>query len=142
MTNTAWRSHLGLTGLPEVTPEEAGRTLAGIAASVRLTFFAHYGTDTAGHKGEMVEGVSALEMVDSFLQGVLAALPPATLLVLASDHGNLEETTRSHTKNPVFTLLVGPGARELGSRLGRITDIAGAILDFLLLPSLPWNGPA
>jgi 2,3-bisphosphoglycerate-independent phosphoglycerate mutase len=79
--NTAWRTRLGLVHLPEVTPEEAGRNLARIAGKAGLTFFAHYSTDTAGHKRTMPDAVAALERVDAFLGGVVPALQPRTLLV-------------------------------------------------------------
>jgi len=129
--NTAWRTRLGLVHLPEVTPEEAGRTLARITAQAGLTFFAHYSTDTAGHKRTMADAVAALERVDAFLGGLVPALPPQTLLVLASDHGNIEDISQGHTLNPTFSLLLGPGAEELGAGLSRITDIPGLILRYL-----------
>jgi 2,3-bisphosphoglycerate-independent phosphoglycerate mutase len=131
IVNTAWKTRLGLTHLPEVTPREAGRNLARIAETARLTFFAHYSTDTAGHKKDMGEAVEALERVDSFLGGVLEALPPSTLTVLASDHGNIEDVTSGHTRNPTLALLAGPGAARLRRGLTRITDLSGMILRHL-----------
>jgi hypothetical protein len=129
--NTAWRTRLGLVHLPEVTPQEAGRNLARIAAEASLTFFAHYSTDTAGHERTMEAAVAALERVDTFLGALVPALPPQTLLVLGSDHGNIEDITQGHTKNPTFSLLLGPGAKELGVGLSRITDIPELILEHL-----------
>jgi len=129
--NTAWRTQLGLAHLPEVTPEGAGRNLARIAAGAGLTFFAHYSTDTAGHKRTMADAVNALERVDAFLGGLVPALPPQTLLVMASDHGNIEDVTQGHTRNPTLGLVLGPGARELGAGLSRITDVPGLILRYL-----------
>jgi len=129
--NTAWRTRLGLVHLPEVTPEQAGRNLARITGEAALTFFAHYATDTAGHERAMEPAVAALERVDAFLGGLVPALPPRTLLVLASDHGNIEDITQGHTLNPTFNLLLGPGAKELGAGLSRITDIPELILEHL-----------
>jgi len=129
--NTAWRSRLGLVHLPEITPPEAGRNLARITGQAGLTFFAHYSTDAAGHKRTMADAVAALERVDAFLGGVVPALPPQTLMVLASDHGNIEDVTQGHTRNPTFSLFLGPGAREVGKGSSRITDIPGLILRYL-----------
>jgi hypothetical protein len=129
--NTAWRKRLGLVHLPQVTPQEAGRNLARITQGAGLTFFAHYSTDTAGHQRTMKDGVAALERVDAFLGGVIPALPPRTLLVVASDHGNIEDITEGHTLNPTFSLFVGPGSHELGEGISRITDIADLILRYL-----------
>jgi hypothetical protein len=62
---------------------------------------------------------------------LVPALPPQTLLVLGSDHGNIEDITQGHTKNPTFSLLLGPGTKELGVGLSRITDIPELILRHL-----------
>ncbi len=135
MVNTAWRTRLGFTQLPEISHVEAGRNLARITEGADLTFFAHYSTDTAGHERDMGAAVSALEKVDSFLGGLLSALPQGTLLVLASDHGNIEDITKGHTHNPVLGLLVGPGAKELARGVSCITDIPGLILHALTKPA-------
>jgi hypothetical protein len=129
--NTAWRAQLGFTHLPKITPAEAGRNLARISEGVGLTFFAHYSTDTAGHERNMEVAVGALERVDAFLGGLVPALPPETLLVLASDHGNIEDISQGHTRNPVLCILLGPGAEGLAQGISRITDVPGLILDLL-----------
>ncbi|MFC1661070.1 alkaline phosphatase family protein [Gemmatimonadota bacterium] len=131
ITNAAWRTHLGFTHLPDITPEGAGQNLARIATPATLTFFAHFSTDTAGHKREMEPAIQALEKVDRFLGAVLTGLPPDSLLVVSSDHGNLEDITQSHTLNPVLTLLAGPGANDLARGLTEITDVPGLILGLL-----------
>jgi hypothetical protein len=128
ITNSAWITRLGFHELPRPTPEEAGENLAAIASDADLTFFAHYGTDTAGHERSMEPGVRAVEKVDRFLGGLQEALDPETLLVLSSDHGNLEDITRGHTTNPVMTLVVGRKAASLSKGVARITDVPGLIL--------------
>jgi len=128
IVNSAWKTRLGYTALPDVTPLGAGRNLARIANGFDFTFFAHYATDYAGHRRKMPEATRALERVDSFLDGVLEGLSPDILLVVASDHGNLEDITTGHTLNPVFTLLKGPMAHPLRDGKTRITDIPGLIL--------------
>jgi 2,3-bisphosphoglycerate-independent phosphoglycerate mutase len=130
--NTAWRTRLGLADLPEITPDEAGRTLARIATEAELTLFAHYSTDSAGHTRSMEAAVHSLERVDAFLAGLIPALPPETLLVLASDHGNIEDISQGHTRNPTFGLLWGPGAKKLGAGLSSITEIPRLILGHLI----------
>lgn len=131
IVNTGWRTHLGHTDLPEISPETAGRTLARIAAGADLTVFAHYSTDLAGHRGGMRGAVRALQLVDRFLAGVLDALSERTLLMMASDHGNIEDVTGGHTRNPALGLVVGDGAPVLARRLDAITDVAGALLAWL-----------
>ncbi len=130
IVNRAWREVLGHTEVPEVTPEEAGRNLAAIASDHDLTLFAHYDTDRAGHRAGMAGCVEALERVDGLLAGLLPALPPDALLVVASDHGNVEDVSGGHTRNPALGILAGAGAKELEPPT-RITDVAPLILDVL-----------
>ena len=129
--NTGWREHLGHTELPVVTAAQAGATLARIAAAHRLTFFAHYATDTAGHRGGMDGAVAALERVDEFLGGYLGAAPPDAVLLIASDHGNVEDVSGGHTRNPVLGVIAGPHAERRAAGLGSILDVTPAVLGWL-----------
>lgn len=129
ITHEHWRKRAG--DLPDVTPGEAGRRLARIAAGAEVTLFAHYDTDHVGHRGGLEEAVRALEKVDAFLGAVADALPADTLLVVASDHGNVEEVAGGHTLNPVPILAAGPGREAVAARVRSITDVAPAILELL-----------
>lgn len=131
IVNTTWRSHLGYQDLPEVTPFQAGSNLARIADGADLTFFAHFNTDYAGHRGGMDGGVAALERVDEFLGGLLEGLGPDFLLVVASDHGNLEDVRAGHTRNPALTILAGAQAHAHRDGLEDITQIPDLILKVL-----------
>ncbi len=131
IVNDGWRRHLGHDALPRVTAAEAGRNLAGIAGDHDLTLYAHYATDTAGHRGGMEGAVAALERLDAFLGGVLEALPGDCTLILASDHGNIEDVRAQHTRNPALGLVVGPGAGDAGERMRDLTDVAPAVLELL-----------
>lgn len=127
LTNETWRERLGRTNLPRITPHQAGENLARIAAAHHFTLFAHYATDTAGHTGEMATAVAALERFDEFLGGVLAALPPEVLLLVTSDHGNIEDIRGGHTRNPALLLAVGPGHEEVVRGVGELTGVVGQI---------------
>ncbi|MDT8342563.1 MAG: alkaline phosphatase family protein [Longimicrobiales bacterium] len=129
--NHGWRHRLGFAALPEVAPQAAGRTLGRIAARHRLTLWAHYATDTAGHRGGMAGARAALERVDTFLGGVLETLPRGHLLMLVSDHGNIEDVRGGHTRNPALTLLAGPEAVERSRTLETLLDPAPRILEWL-----------
>lgn len=122
ITNERWRERLG-RDVPEVTPEEAARTLARIASGAEMTLFAHYDTDYTGHRGSLGAAVAALERVDAFLGALVDALPGDALLVVGSDHGNLEDVRAEHTRNPVPLLAVGAG-REAFADARSILDVA------------------
>jgi 2,3-bisphosphoglycerate-independent phosphoglycerate mutase len=130
ITNEGWRDRLG-ADVPLVSPADAGETLARLAAQHAFTLFAHYDTDLVGHRREMAGAVGALEKVDAFLGGLLGTLSDATLLLVASDHGNIEDVRVGHTENRVPVIAYGPGAAHLADRVDAITDVAPAILDLL-----------
>ena len=123
IVNDGWRDRLRHRHVPRVTPAQAGRNLAAIAGAHDLTLFAHYTTDTVGHLRSMVEAVTALERLDAFLGGVLDELSADTLLLVASDHGNLEDVTSGHTRNPALGLAAGPGMAE-ASKLRDLREVA------------------
>jgi hypothetical protein len=133
--------HLGHTSLPDVTPEEAGANLGRIAAQADLTLYAHYSTDTVGHRGTMDEAIDALETVDGFLAGILAELPADHSLLVASDHGNIEDMSAGHTLNPALGIAAGPAADRWANELESILDVGPAILRHLGSPrSMPTPG--
>lgn len=120
-------------GLPEVSPQEAGRRMARLARSHDFTLYEHFQTDQAGHERDMDRGVELLERLDLLLDAVLEATDrDETLVVVASDHGNLEDLrTRSHTKNPVPTMLWGTGRAAVADGIHTLADIAPALLRHL-----------
>ncbi len=128
IVNDGWREHLGHDWLPEVGEVEAGRALAAITRQADLTLYAHYATDTAGHKGSMQLAEAALERVDRFLGGVLEELPDDCTLFIASDHGNVEDVTAQHTRNPVLALAAGPAAHAVAEGMHSIMDVTPTLL--------------
>ena len=68
-------------------------------------------------------------MVDALLGGVLDAVDLArTLVLMVSDHGNLEDRRHDvHTRNPVPALLVGFGRESVGSALRSLMDVTPAL---------------
>jgi hypothetical protein len=130
IVNDGWRRHLGFETLPQVTPQEAGVNLARISREAELTLFAHYATDAAGHTRDMGAAVRALERVDAFFEGVLSQLSSDTLLLVASDHGNIEDVAAGHTRNPALGIASGPGANDAAS-LSDIRGVAPLVLRVL-----------
>lgn len=128
ITNTGWREQLG-RDVPRITPAEAGANLAAIVAAHDLTLFAHYATDTVGHLRELAPAVTALERVDAFLGGLLDALPGDATIVIASDHGNIEDVRVQHTRNPALGMVIGPAPG--GVTPAAITDVAALVYALL-----------
>lgn len=128
-TAAGWRDHLGYADVPLLSPAEAGRQIAALAATYDFSFFEHWPTDQAGHRGPFDEAVAHLELIDAALGGLLAAWDDDRgLLIITSDHGNLEEKGhRQHTRNAVPTILVGRDHAAHAAAIHDLTDIAPVV---------------
>ena len=136
-TGQGWRDHLGYTDMPLLTLEQAGQQIAHIASRYDFSFFEHWPSDRAGHRGTLTDAAAHLEMIDAVLGGLLAAWDDENgLLILTSDHGNIEEKNqRQHTRNPVPTLLVGRDHDNLAAQIHDLCDIAKVTRTVLGLPT-------
>ncbi len=132
ITRTHWPK-LGYLEIPPVSSEEAGRHLWSIAAKHDFTLFEYWLTDHAGHSRDMDFSVDILERFDGLLGGLLEEFDFAnSLLVLISDHGNIEDlSTKSHTRNTVPCMVVGKKRKEFSSHIKNLTHITPALLKFL-----------
>ena len=119
--------------VPAITPHQAGKNLAGIAAGCHLTVFEFFLTDLSAHHRIDQPPAAVVTMVDALLAGVLETTDLSTMLVmLTSDHGNIEDgRVDTHTRNPIPTLLVGHGRRDVGERITALTDITPALVGWL-----------
>lgn len=132
-TNEAWRVELGYTDAPVYSPTEAGRQLWRICAPYDFIFFEHWLTDVLGHEQALAQGVAMLQRFDSFLGGLLAAADlDQTMVIVGSDHGNLEDCSHGkHTENPALTLFFGAQRHSAANRVAALTDLTPVMLDFL-----------
>jgi bisphosphoglycerate-independent phosphoglycerate mutase (AlkP superfamily) len=123
-TGEGWRSQLGYTDTPVYTRHEAGRRMVEISRQYDFAFFSHWMTDIVGHRGPLEDGVYLLELFDGVMAGALDAWDDDEgLIVVTSDHGNLEDvSSRNHTENDVPTLIIG---REKATFADGLTDLAG-----------------
>ncbi len=132
-TNQAWRDELGYLDAPLYTPYEAGRVLWQISRPYDFVFFEHWQTDLLGHAGDRDAAVALLHRFDGFLAGLVdAADLEHTLIIVTSDHGNVEDCSHGkHTRNPALTLLLGAQRRIAAARIADLADFVPLILDFL-----------
>ena len=136
-TNEAWRTYLGYKDMPELTLFAAGQRIAALARTYHFSFFEHWPSDRAGHRGSLADAAKHLEVIDEAIGGLLADWDDEHgLLIITSDHGNIEDKSqRQHTYNPVPTIVVGRNHAALAQQINDLTDIAGIVRDYLGLPS-------
>ena len=134
-TALGWREHLNLADAPLLSPAAAGRRLAYLAQGHDFSLFEYWLSDYAGHKQDMERACQLLEIFDQVLGGLVEAWDEASgLILLTSDHGNLEDlSTRRHTLNPVPALLVGSDnlRKQFSRNLEDIAGVTPAILRLL-----------
>jgi hypothetical protein len=135
-TGEGWRTFLGFPDATALEPHQAGRKLVSLAMGHDFSLFEYWASDYAGHKQDMDNAVAQMESFDGVLGGVVESMKDESgrmnelLVVLTSDHGNMEDmSTRRHTDAMIPALVIGePAAREEFTRgMKEITDIAPAI---------------
>jgi hypothetical protein len=110
--------------LPPRAPEGAAEILLRLARAHDLAMFEFFETDEAGHARDRGAALDALGRLDTFLRAVVAGLGQSDALVVASDHGNVEDlSTRNHTLSRVPVLGFGRAAEGLDA-VRDLTDIA------------------
>jgi hypothetical protein len=144
LTGQGWHDHLRFTHTPLLDPNQAGIRLRDLSQGCNLAIFEYWLTDIAGHHQDMQASCNLLETFDSVLGGLLNSWDDECgLILLTSDHGNLEDlSTRRHTRNDVPLLLIGsPELRRTfidhlhdataSREKPDLTDIAPTILKFI-----------
>lgn len=134
-SGAGWVSMLGFPDAPVLSPFDAGRRLAELAGRYDFSLFEYWSTDYAGHKQDMRWAVEQLQAFDKVMQGLLSAAADELLILITSDHGNMEDlSTRRHTPAPVPALIIAPAAarRRFAEGLTDLTGIAPAIRRLVL----------
>jgi 2,3-bisphosphoglycerate-independent phosphoglycerate mutase len=116
-------------GAPAVTLKQAARAVAAGAREVDVSLFEIFTTDMAGHSRDITWARAEVTKLDRFLGELFAALSSDQLVVVTSDHGNLEDlSTKSHTRAPVPLLAYGKGASEFVQDARDLRDVAPRLL--------------
>jgi 2,3-bisphosphoglycerate-independent phosphoglycerate mutase len=135
ITNAGWAG-LGYPDIPLIEPAEAGSRLSRLVRGHEFVLFEYWKTDKAGHAMNFPEAVRVLESLDRMLTGIVNTLDEAkTLLLITSDHGNIEDmTTKTHTRHPVPLVLYGAGAASFAGRFppgADLTAVAPLLLEYI-----------
>jgi len=117
---------------PLRTPESAARAVLTGARELDLSYFELFLTDKAGHSQDMAFARSEIAKVDTFLAALFALAGEDELVVVTSDHGNLEDLgTGGHTLSRVPLIAKGATASALVSHAKDLRDVAPHLLTAL-----------
>ena len=136
-TGEGWRTMLGFDDAPVLDPAQAGRKLGALAKEYDFSLFEYWASDYAGHKQQMEQAIDLMEIFDSALGGLVAAWDEEGLILVTSDHGNMEDmSTRRHTDADVPALAIGEKAarEEFTREIKDLTDITPAIRRTIMNP--------
>lgn len=113
-----------------ILPCEAAQRLYNLSRGYDFTLFEHFMTDIIGHKMDMEEAVSEIELLDSFLWELLKLIDlDKDIIFITSDHGNIEDiTVKTHTFNKVPTVIFGRGSKIESLKVESLVDIMPAVL--------------
>jgi hypothetical protein len=126
---------------PLISSQTAAEHLVRIATGFDFTLFEHFQTDRAGHSGDPGVIRPVLTLLDRFLAALLPLADQAGILVvITSDHGNIEDVTCGHTRNPVPLVAAGPKAEEILDGPTSLVDVTPALLRVIV--SAPTASPA
>lgn len=129
-TGEGWRTMLHIPDAPVLSPPQAGRKLASLAKGFDFSLFEYWASDYAGHKQQMDTAVGLMETFDGVLGGLMREMGDDLLVLVTSDHGNMEDlSTRKHTDAHVPALVIGERAvrEEFARGMTDLTHIAPAI---------------
>jgi 2,3-bisphosphoglycerate-independent phosphoglycerate mutase len=129
-TGEGWRRMLGFKDAPVMDPFHAGRKLGALAKEYDFSLFEYWASDYAGHKQQMENAIQLMETFDEVLAGLTDEWDDEGLILVTSDHGNMEDlSTRRHTDADVPALVIGEKTArdEFTHDLKDLTQIAPAI---------------
>jgi hypothetical protein len=114
---------------PRRSIAEAARAVLSGARELDLALFETFLTDMAGHSRDLAFARHEIARLERFLDEIVDGLDPTRdLLVVTSDHGNLEDlSTRAHTPGRVPLIAVGRGAEHLARDARDLRDVPRAL---------------
>jgi len=115
---------------PPIEPEDAAEHLAILSRDHGLVLFEYFQTDRVGHTGDHAKASLLLATYDRFLRSLMDRLDlRETLIVLTSDHGNIEAMEqRTHTLAQVPLVAYGAGEAAFRAQLRDLADVTPRIL--------------
>ncbi|MCG8372768.1 MAG: hypothetical protein MI700_04515, partial [Balneolales bacterium] len=114
--------------IPKITATNAAQRLLNVVPEYDLVLYEYYLTDKAGHNKSMEDAERALSPLDEFLSYIMKHKRSKDVLVITSDHGNLEDlSVKTHTRNTVPLMVMGEGIEHF-MEVESLVDVKDSIL--------------
>lgn len=97
-----------------------------------FTLFEYFLSDHLGHLRHAEDLQENLDTLDEFLYELLREVPPELNILVASDHGNLEDlSSKMHSLNPALMIAAGENCSLLSSKIKYLYDVKEAVMSLL-----------
>ncbi|XDD53197.1 metalloenzyme [Leptospira sp. WS4.C2] len=98
-------------------------------ANYQLALYEYFLTDKVGHAMDWEKAEYVIKNLEDFFRGIIETLDPEKdLLIVSSDHGNMEDLSqKNHTENPAATILYGKNADRFAENIHSLADIVPEI---------------
>jgi len=118
---------------PRRGARQAAQVLNALLRAHDLVLYEYFLTDLAAHRGDREQKLEQARAAESLVDHVVRAVDlERHLVIVTSDHGNLEDLTdKRHTRHPVPFLVWGAGQERLVDRVRRIEDVTSALVETL-----------
>ncbi|MEO9887937.1 MAG: alkaline phosphatase family protein [Balneola sp.] len=130
IVQNAWREKLDIN-IPKITATDAAQRLLNVVPDYDLVLYEYYLTDKAGHNKSPEDAQRVLQPLDEFLLHIIKHKRSEDVLVITSDHGNLEDiSVKTHTRNEIPLFVLGEGIEhfnDVESLVGVKDGIMGII---------------
>jgi 2,3-bisphosphoglycerate-independent phosphoglycerate mutase len=117
----------------EASASNAAEILIRLLQDYDFILYEYFLTDIVGHKKKMNEALEQVKKIDDLIEALIEKLDlDKCLLVVTSDHGNLEDLrSKFHTPNKVPTIVWGKDALSFSQEISSLEDITPAIISYL-----------
>jgi len=121
--------------VPLLTPEQGASQLLNIGRKFDFCLFEYFLSDLAGHLADSSEAGQVVTRLDKFIGSLAEQIDPdEEMLIVTSDHGNIEDVSRrEHTLNRVPLLMVGNKdlRSKCGYQLNDLTELLPLVKELL-----------
>ncbi len=123
-------------GVKKIHPKTAARNMNRIMNNHDFVLFEYWLTDYYGHlRGTKNDINRTLDNIDSFVEYIVRFMKEEHVVLITSDHGNIENiSSKPHTKNPVPLAVFSKNNKAIdffNSRINDITHVAPAIIEYI-----------
>ena len=130
IVQNVWREKLEID-IPKISATQAAQRLLNVVTNYDLVMYEYYLTDKSGHSKNLEDARKVLKILDEFLIHIIKNKRSEDVLVITSDHGNLEDiSTKTHTRNEVPLFILGERAEAFGE-IQSLVGVKEGILNVL-----------